>query len=118
MDKSIYFVSSYLSQFVNGATVVIFVPILNHVLIPFLPRFNMSLKLRLGSGVVLNVLAFVTATFIQGIVQEDQNVTELDKLLWLLLPAILLALGETLVFVTGNSILPTCVPAMASPYIS
>lgn len=100
MDRSIHFVSSYFSQLVNVATVVIFLPIVNHMLIPFLP--NMSLKLRLGAGVVLNIFALVTAAFIQGIVQEDENVTELNKLLWLLLPAILLALGEALVFVTGN----------------
>lgn len=63
----------------------------------------MSLKLRLGFGVVLNLLSLVTATFIQGIVQEDKNVADIDKLLWLLLPAILLALGEAMVFVTGIS---------------
>ena len=97
-------ISKYLDPFfstlVNTTVIVTVLPLINHAILPFT---NMSLKVRLSIGQVFNLLAVASATFLQGTVEVDgSSKTDKERILWLLLPAILLAFGEMITFVTSK----------------
>ena len=95
--------ATYLIALINTATIVIFLPIVNHTILPFFYAFSVSLRVRLGIGQVFNLLAVLIAMLLQGAVEvnEDVNVTASTKLLLLFFPGIILSIGECLTFVTG-----------------
>lgn len=82
---------------------MVFLPIFNHVLLPFFPRLNMSLKLRLAIGLTLNIVAILLAMLLQGTAEHTDGGVIYEKKLWLLLPAVVLSIGETITFVTSRS---------------
>ncbi len=100
LSKSYYSIAFYLNDLVNTVTIVIFIPLFNHVALPFLPLLSMSLKFRMIIGLVLNLIATLTAVFIEITVEIDRNDSGNEKLIWLLLPAIVFSVAETLTIVS------------------
>ena len=80
------------------STILISVLIMNYLIIPYLPP-SMSMKKRIGFGMLLNIAALVAAAAVEGGTHTSSHERQL---LWLLLPGILLALGEVVIFVTGK----------------
>ncbi len=97
LGKSYHIIAPYLNDLVNIITIVIFLPFFNHVVLPFL---RMSLKLRLVIGLIFNLIAILIAVFLQATVQIDSNGFAIERFLWLLLPAIVLSVAETITFVS------------------
>ena len=91
------YLNPFFSTLVNTTVIVTVLPLVNHAILPFT---NMSLKVRLSIGLVFNLLAVASASFLQGTVEVDES--SKTRILWLLLPAILLALGEMITFVTSE----------------
>ena len=79
----------------NILTIMLFLPILNHLIIPCFP--TLSMKARVGFGVALNTFAVVVAAIVEGCVHKESFERQL---LWLLLPSTLLAIAEVLVSLT------------------
>ena len=96
--------STYLITLINTTTIVVFLPIVNHTILPFFYAFSVSLRVRLGIGQVFNVLAVLIAVLLQGVAEENKDITSTIKLLLLFLPAIILSIGESLTFVTGKAL--------------
>ena len=90
--------ATYLIQLIGTVTIVIILPIINHAILPF---SSVSLKIRLGIGQTLNLLAVLIATLFQGTVEVNEKSHDIEKLLWLFIPVIILSIGEALTFVTG-----------------
>lgn len=88
--ENAYFASNFLTL-INVMTFIIFLPILNHLLIPFVSGFTM--RIRIGCGLVCNILCVVIAAIVQ---------VKAFNLWWLSLPAILVSLGDALTVVTGS----------------
>ncbi len=100
LGESYHILAPYLNNLVNTITIVIFLPFFNHVALPFLPLLSMSLKLRLAIGLTLNLIAILIAVFLQATVQTGSKGFASEKFLWLLLPAIVLSVAETITFVS------------------
>ncbi len=100
LGESYHILAPYLNDLVNTITIVIFLPFFNHVALPFLPLLSMSLKLRLAIGLTFNLIAILIAVFLQATVQTDSKGFASEKFLWLLLPAIVLSVAETITFVS------------------
>lgn len=100
-QKTNHYLLSYFNTLVNTVTILIVLPIVNHVILPF---FNVSLKIRLGIGLLLNLLAIAAATYLQGTIENysADDSTDTKQLLWLFLPSIVLALGEMITFVSSK----------------
>lgn len=83
---------------INTGIISASLPVVNHILIPIRPTINMRLKI--GIGFLLHVLSFGGAGFIQW----RQNYLSPQQFFYLMvLPMILLSLGETVVFVSSES---------------
>ena len=78
----------------NIVTILICLPILNHLVVPCLQN-AVSMKHHIGLGVFLNLCALIASIFLEQFVKTD-------RLPWLLLPAVLLSIGEVLVVATGK----------------
>ncbi len=100
LSNSYYSISLYLNDLVNVVTIVIFIPLFNHVALPFLPILSMSLKFRMIIGLVLNLIAALIAVFLQITVEIDRNDSGNEKFIWLLLPTIVFSVAETLTIVS------------------
>ena len=88
---------------INTGTILITLPLINHIVIPFWPTVNM--KLKLGVGFALHVLAFGVAGFIQWSKTIEGLLNDQQFFYWMLLPTILLSTAEAIVFVSGGSLL-------------
>ena len=91
------YLNPFFSTLVNTTVIVTVLPLVNHAILPFT---NMSLKVRLSIGQGFNLLTVASASFLQGTVEVDES--NKTRILWLLLPVILLALGEMITFVTSE----------------
>jgi len=78
----------------NIVTILICLPILNHLVVPCLQN-AVSMKHHIGLGVFLNLCALIAS-----ICLEQSQLTK--QLPWLILPAVLLSIGEMLVVATGK----------------
>ena len=96
-SKGAYYLASNFTVLINVVTFLIFLPILNHILIPFIPGFSM--RIRIGCGLVCNLLCVAIAALLQV---GQFNLTKYSKLGWLIVPAILLSLGDALTVVTSK----------------
>lgn len=82
---------------IDDLMVLFFLPVLNHLILPYFPL--MSIKKRLGFGALVNFLALGVAAYLHW---AKRDASPEHKLLWYLIPVSLLALAELLVFVTGE----------------
>ena len=77
----------------NIVTILICLPIMNHLIVPYL-QSTINMKHYIGFGVFLNLGAVIASIWLEWFPRTN-------RLLWLLLPAVLLAMGEMFVTVTG-----------------
>ena len=84
---------------INTGVISIALPVINHLLIPLQPTINMRLKI--GIGFLLHVLSFGVAGFIQW---RQHHLAPQQFFYLMVLPMILLSIGETVVFVSSESI--------------
>ena len=87
----------------NAGSILIALPIINHIIIPFWP--TVSMKLRLGLGFVVHILSFGIAGFIQW---KEDTPEQQQFFYWMILPAVFFSVGETVV-VSGR----TCIAAFS-----
>ena len=96
-------VQQYLSHntiwIINTGTILIVLPVINHLLIPLRPTTN--IRLKIGVGFTLHVLSFGVASFVQW---RQESVTHQQFFSWMVLTMVLLSLGETIVFVSSELI--------------
>ncbi len=92
-------IAPFLNDLINTVTIIVFLPIFNHMILPLFPRLSMSIKLRLVIGLVLNFVAILIAVFLQATVEVNSN-DENNKFLWLLLPAVVLSVAESITFIS------------------
>ena len=78
----------------NIVTILICLPIMNHLVVPCLQN-AVSMKHHIGLGVILNLGTLIASICLEWL--QPAN-----RLPWLLLPAVLLSIGEMLVFATGT----------------
>ena len=83
---------------INTGIISIILPIINHLLIPLQPTIN--IRLKIGIGYLLHVLSFGVAGLIQW---RQDNLTHQQFFYLMVLPMILLSIGETVVFVSSES---------------
>ena len=88
---------------INTGSILITLPLINHIVIPFWPTMNM--KFKLGVGFALHVLAFGVAGFIQWSKTIEGLLNNQQFFYWMLLPTILLSTAEAIVFVSGGPLL-------------
>lgn len=87
------YVAPYLLRICNIVTILICLPIMNHLIVPCLQSI-INMKHYIGFGIVLNLGAAIASIWLEWFPRTN-------RLLWLLLPAVLLSMGEMFVFVTG-----------------
>ena len=83
----------------NELIILFCLPIVNHIILPcaHLAATN-NMKIRIGFGVCLNTIATISAAVLEG--TTEANSFEY-RLVWLLLPIVLVSVAEMLVVVTG-----------------
>ena len=86
------------NSLIDILTYLNFLPFLNHIIIPFFPV--LSMRMRIGCGLVFNISSVGIAMLLQ---MGQFNLTEHSRLGWLVLPAVLLSLGDALTVVTSKS---------------
>ena len=96
-DKKLHYLASNVIWIINAGAILVALPVINHLIIPFWPTVNMRLKL--GVGFTLHVLSFGIASFIQW---KEQVLNNQQFFYWMVLPTIFLSVGETVVFVSGE----------------
>ncbi len=95
-SRHIHVIPVDLFSLVENSLILITIVFLNHVVLPFMP--GMSMKRRLGVGVLFFLLSALLGTLLKA---EPSNIHSDRKFLWMLMPIVLYAIGEMLVFVTG-----------------
>ena len=91
------FVFPTLYTIFDAVSVLVYLPLINHLVLPCFP--SLSMKKRLGIGSLVNIITLISAAYLQwGTGAFDSK----HVLLWFLIPGALLPLGEMLTFVTGG----------------
>ena len=91
------FVFPTLYTIFDGLCALIYLPLINHLVLPCFP--SLTMKKRLGIGSFINIVTLISAAYVQwGTGASDSK----HVLLWLLIPGALLPLSELLIFVTGE----------------
>lgn len=92
-------ISSNLFFLLNIVTGLLFVPLINHIFIPCFP--SLSMRGRMAIGMVINVMAIITAAAIEAGIRDTHR-TPLEQLLLLyILPTLLVTLPEVLTTMAG-----------------
>ena len=91
-------ISSNMFIIINTLTGLLFVPLVNHLFIPCIP--SLSMRGRMAVGMVVNVLAIVTALCIERGIRSTHT-TPLQTVLLLILPTVLITLPEVLTTMSG-----------------
>ena len=92
--------ASNFNSLIDILTFLLFLPFLNHIIIPFYP--GLSMRIRIGCGLVCSLLSVGITALLQVGQLKFTTYPQLD---WLVLPAILLSLGDVLTVVTSKSII-------------
>lgn len=93
MPVILAYVAPNLMRICNIVTILICLPIMNHLIVPCL-QSTINMKHYIGFGIVLNLGAVIVSIWLEWFPRTN-------RLLWLLLPAVLLSMGEMFVAVTG-----------------
>ena len=81
----------------NTVTILFCIPLLNLLIVPCLP--STSMKKRLGLGILLNALAIAVAAILEF---ATFNHDATQRVLFLMIPVLLISVAEALVFITGK----------------
>ena len=95
--NSIVFPNVY--PIINTLSLIVFLPLVNHLMVPCIPSMTIRGKIGLGMGIA--VLSLGLGALLEWAVA---NASSLHKALWFTIPIILLALPEVFVFVSGKVI--------------
>ena len=91
------FVFPTLYNIFDAVSALIYLLLINHLVLPCFP--SLSMIKRLGIGSLVNIMAFISAAYVQWATGASDSK---HVLLWFLIPGALLPLGEVLMFVTGK----------------
>ena len=94
---ALHYLANNVIWIINTGSISIALPIINHLLIPIRPTFN--IRLNLSIGFLLHVLSFGAAALIQS-KQEQLNDSQFFCLM--VVAVVLLSVGETIVFVSSE----------------
>lgn len=83
---------------VEDGAILAFIPFLNHLILPCVP--SASMKRRIGVGVFFLLLSSALATIVKW--QLSNIHSHHMQLFWQMMPIILFAVAETLIFVSGE----------------
>lgn len=95
---------------VNISTVLLILPILNHVAIPLLDEYTPNMRKRMGIGIFLVIPTALSLALIEG--YGYGNVSTTGRILLLTLPAVLMGITKSLLYVaskyntTDSSLIP------------
>ena len=84
----------------NTGTILIALPVINHLIIPLRPTLN--IRLKIGVGFVLHMLSFVVAGFVQWREEHHLGHHHHQFFSWMVFTMVLLSLGEATVFVSSE----------------
>ena len=84
-------------QFINTLSLVLAIPLVNHILIPCVS--SMSMKEKLGIGSAINIVAITTGAYLEWAISDDRA---LYKGLLLIIPSIIISIQEAFGFVSGQ----------------
>ena len=82
---------------INTLSLIVFLPLVNHLMVPCIPSMTIRGKIGLGMGIA--VLSLGLGALLEWAVE---NASPLSKALWFTIPSILLTLPEVFVFVSGK----------------
>lgn len=96
-------------QSANAILVLLYIPLFNYLIFPFLKKRNMELSAykKIGVGFILTMLSFVIIYWLQ--VKIDQGMA--PSVSWQILAYIIMTAGEVLVYQTGLEYAYTKAPA-------
>ena len=93
-----HFISSNLFLTVNALVGLLFVPLVNHILIPCVP--SLSMRGRMAVGMAIHILSIISAASIEACVRS-LHITPLHTELWFILPVVLITIPEILTTMSG-----------------
>ena len=94
-------------QTANPILILLFIPLMNYVIYPFIDKFFPLTPLRkIGIGLFLTGFSFVVIAFIQSMIDAGQRPT----VWWQFLAYVILTAGETMVSITGLELSYTQAP--------
>ena len=91
-------------SFVDDGVILLFIPFLNHVILPCVP--GASMKRRIGVGVFFLLLSTAMATIVQW--QLHHIHSHHMRLFWQFMPIVLFAVAEALIFISGINGIGRC----------
>ena len=99
VGHKLHYLAKNVILIVNTGSISVALPIINHLLIPIRPTIN--IRLKVGLGFLLHVLSFGVAGLIHwNKVQSHPHDTTF--LGWMFFAAVLLSVGETIVYVSSK----------------
>jgi proton-dependent oligopeptide transporter, POT family len=94
-------------QTANPILILLFIPLMNYVIYPFIDKFFLLTPLRkIGIGLFLTGFSFAVIAFIQSMIDAGQRPT----VWWQFLAYVILTAGETMVSITGLELSYTQAP--------
>jgi proton-dependent oligopeptide transporter, POT family len=94
-------------QTANPIFILLFIPLVNYVIYPFIDRFFPLTPLRkIGIGLFLTAFSFFVIAYVQTLIDAGQR----PSLWWHILAYVILTLGETMVSITGLELSYTQAP--------
>ena len=84
--------------FLNTMTIILALPLVNHILVPCVP--SMTIRERIGIGMTIHFVALGCAAYLEWAVADA---TPLHQALWFILPAVLLSVQETFTDVSSKT---------------
>ena len=85
--------------FINTFSLILAIPLVNHILIPCVS--SMSMKEKLGIGSAINIVAITAGAYLEWVIIDIDD-RALYKGLLLIFPSIIISIQEAFGFVTGQ----------------
>ena len=86
-------------MYVNAVTITLFLPLVNHILVPCIP--SMTIREKIGIGMAITIVGVSVSAYLEWTV-HDLNIKPLYSALLLMIPTILLAIQEVFSAVSGK----------------
>ena len=86
---------------VNVVTIMIIIPLLNHIVYPLLDNYTPNMRKRIGIGTFLAIPVAVSLVLIEGF-EVHARLDASVQIYSLILPAVLLSISEVFAYVTGT----------------
>ena len=86
----------------NSILSTLFIPLMNHFLVPCVP--SMTIKERIGIGMAVTITGLVSAVYVEWTMP---NLMPLHKAMWYTIPTVLLSVQEIFTIVSSKSKQPS-----------